>query len=227
MKYTVPIHMDDQNNGSGDIMQKVYGWMFVGLLVTAGVAYWVSISPTLVQMFLGNAIAFYGLMIVEILAVFFLASMAQRMSAATAMLVFLAYAALNGITFSLIFLIYTSSSIAAVFIATAGIFGLMSLYGYMTKRDLTSVGNFATMALIGLILASLVNLFFSNSTVDSIITYVGVFVFVALTAYDTQKIRELGGDDEQEAIVGALVLYLDFINLFLDLLRLSGGERKE
>ena len=158
--------------------------------------------------------------------------MAQKISAASAGIVFLLYAILNGITFSLIFLIYTSSSIALTFLITAGTFGIMSLYGYFTKRDLTTVGNIATMALIGLIIASVINLFLSNDIVYWITTYAGVLIFVALTAYDTQKLKQLYlvgestvGGERKEAIVGALTLYLDFINLFLLLLRIFGRQR--
>ncbi len=213
-------------------IQRTYAWMCGGLLVTAGVAYGVASSQTLTNFFTMNVWVFYGLLILELIAVFCFAMLAQKMSAFLAGFVFLLYSILNGLTFSLIFLIYTGSSIAITFLITAGTFGVMSLYGYFTKRDLTAVGHIALMALIGLIIASLVNLFFSNGVVYWITTYAGVLIFVALTAYDTQKLKQLYivgentvGGEPKEAIVGALTLYLDFINLFLFFLRIFGRQR--
>lgn len=218
--------------GLTGFIRRTYAWMCAGLLVTAAVAFVVAATPALIDFFIINIWIFYGLLILELIAVFYLAIMAQKISAASAGIVFLLYAILNGITFSLIFLIYTSSSIALTFLITAGTFGIMSLYGYFTKRDLTTVGNIATMALIGLIIASVINLFLSNDIVYWITTYAGVLIFVALTAYDTQKLKQLYlvgestvGGERKEAIVGALTLYLDFINLFLLLLRIFGRQR--
>lgn len=213
-------------------ISKVYGWMCLALLVTGYIARWAFTSAVVQTYLLQNAWLFYGLIIFEFIAVFFLAAAAQRISANLATLVFLIYATLNGLTFSVLFLIYTESSIALTFFVTAGTFGVMSAYGYFTKRDLTSVGNIATMGLMGIIIASLVNLWLDSGTLDWIVTMVGIVVFVALTAYDTQKIKEMNvignegtDEDRKEAVIGALVLYLDFINLFLKLLRLLGRRR--
>ena len=213
-------------------IQRVYGWMFGGLLITAAVAFYVSITPAAIQFIFSNSWIFYGLLLIELLAVGYLALMIRRMSAATATLVFLGYAVLNGLTFSAIFLVFTIGSIGMTFAITAGMFGIMSLYGYVTKTDLTTVGNIAFMGLIGIILASLANLYFQNPATESIITYLGIIIFVALTAYDTQKIKEFNiignegtEEDHKESIMGALTLYLDFINLFLKLLNLFGKRR--
>jgi len=201
-----------------------------GLAITAIVAYLTASTPALVQFIVGNELVFIGLLVVELIAVIYLATMVHKISAVAASLVFLVYAALNGLTFSVIFLVYDISSIGSVFVITAGLFGAMSLYGYLTKRDLTTIGSFAVMALFGLVLAMLVNLFIQNDLTGLILACIGVLVFVILTAYDTQKLKWLyevgrteGADGEKkEAINGALTLYLDFINLFLDLLRIMG-----
>lgn len=221
-----------ENTGLSGFIRQTYAWMCTGLLVTAVIAFIVAATPVLANFFINNVWVFYGLLILELIAVFYLAIAAQKISAASAGFVFLVYSILNGLTFSLIFLIYTESSIAITFLITAGTFGVMSLYGYFTKRDLTTVGNIALMALVGLIIASVVNLFFSNSIVYWITTYAGVLIFVALTAYDTQKLKQLYvvgentfGGERKEAIIGALTLYLDFINLFLFLLRIFGKQR--
>lgn len=213
-------------------IQKVYSWMTIGLLLTAIVAYFVAITPEAINLIFSSRWVFYALLIAELGAVIYLSAMISKMRASTATFVFLGYSVLSGITFSVIFLAFTLSSIGMTFAITAGMFGIMSLYGYVTKTDLTTVGNIAFMGLIGIILASLVNLFFQNSTTDWIITYVGIIVFVALTAYDTQKIKEyniIGNegteDDHKESIMGALTLYLDFVNLFLKLLNLFGKRR--
>lgn len=213
-------------------IQRVYGWMCAGLITTAVIAFYISITPTAIEFILGRTWIFYGLLITELLAVGYLSFMIKKMSASTATLVFLGYAALNGLTFSVIFLLFSIASIGITFAITAVMFGIMSLYGYITKTDLTTVGNIAFMGLIGIILASLTNLFFQNSAVDSIITYIGIIIFVALTAYDTQKIKSFNiignegtEEDHKESIIGALTLYLDFINLFLMLLRVFGRRK--
>lgn len=213
-------------------IQRTYAWMCGGLLVTAAVAFVVVVTPAFIDFFIGTIWVFYGLLIAELIAVFYFAIAAQKMSAFSAGVIFMLYAALNGVTFSLVFLIYTASSIALTFLITAGTFGIMSIYGYFTKRDLTTVGHIAAMALIGIIIASVVNLFLANGALYWITTYAGVLIFVALTAYDTQKLKNLYlvgestvGGERKEAIVGALTLYLDFINLFLLLLRIFGRQR--
>lgn len=212
------------------LMNKVYGWMSLALGVTAFIAYFVAGSPSIMRVLIGNKILFFGLIIAEFLLVGSLVVAVQKMRASTATLVFFGYAALNGLTLSTIFLMFTSASIASTFFITAGMFGATSVYGYVTKRDLTSFGGFLTMGLIGIILASVVNIFLKNSTLYWMVTYIGVFVFVGLTAYDTQKIKNLclAGDEEVErktAVIGALTLYLDFINLFLMLLRIFGRRQ--
>lgn len=213
-------------------IQRVYSWMTIGLLTTAIVAYFVSTTPEAINLIFSSRWVFYGLLIVELGAVIYLSTMISKMRANTATFVFLGYSILSGVTFSAIFLAFTLSSIGMTFAITAGMFGIMSLYGYVTKTDLTTVGNIAFMGLVGIILASLVNLFFQNSTTDWIITYIGIIVFVALTAYDTQRIKQyniIGNegteDDHKESIMGALTLYLDFVNLFLKLLNLFGKRR--
>lgn len=208
---------------------KVYGWMSIGLALTGTVAYFVASSPILLQMIFGNRLVFWGLVIGELLMVGYLAAAVTRMSAATATLVYMLYAVLNGVTLSGIFIMYTGASIVGTFLITGGTFAAMSAYGYFTKQDLTRAGNLLYMALIGLVIATVVNIFFRNPIMYWIITYAGILIFVGLMAYDTQKIKEMNiignegtEEDHKEAIMGALTLYLDFINLFLYLLRLFG-----
>lgn len=208
-------------------MTKVYGWMFLGLSLTAIVAFLTASSPAAVQFIVGNRLVFFGLMIGQLFMVGFLAIRIQKMSAAIATLVFLAYAALNGLTFSILLLAYTTGSLLSVFAITAGTFGIMTAVGYFTKQDLTSFGRIMLMGLIGIILASIVNFFMKSEMLYWIISYVGVAVFVGLIAYDTQKIKayalmENEEDRKRGAILGALALYLDFVNLFIYLLRLFG-----
>jgi len=212
-------------------MLSVYNWMMVALLVTTGVAYYVSTSQTMIEIMFGNPFVFYGLFIAELFAVGSLALAVRKMSATTAMLVFIGYALLNGLTLSFIFLVYTQAAITSAFFTSAAMFGAMSFYGYTTKRDLTSWGSFFFMGLIGIVIGSVVNIFWANSILYWLVTYIGVFVFVGLTAYDTQKIKNMNivgnegtDEDKKEAIMGALTLYLDFINLFLMLLRIFGRK---
>ena len=213
-------------------LTRVYGWMAGGLITTALVAWITLSSPALLQMVFGNRLVFYGLLIGELGLVAWLSGLVGRMSASTAALVFLAYSALNGLTLSCIFLVYTSSSIASTFLITAGTFGAMSVYGLVTSRPLDGLGSFAFMGLIGVILASVVNIFLHSSALEFVISCVGVIVFIGLTAYDTRKLKmmaaQVDADSEagrKGAIQGALALYLDFINLFLMLLRLLGNRR--
>jgi FtsH-binding integral membrane protein len=211
---------------------KVYNWMALALFITGLVSYFVASSPEMLNIIVGSKFVFYGILIAELLLVIYLTRSIQKLSQNMVIAGFLIYAVLNGLTMSIIFLIYTSNSIATTFYVTAGTFGAMSLYGYYTKKDLTSLGNMAMMALIGIIIASIVNMFLQNDMMYWIITYLGVAVFVALTAYDTQKLKELGSrgfvnDESMEktSILGALTLYLDFINLFLFLLRIFGNRK--
>ena len=213
-------------------MVRVYNWMTAGLAITGFMAFYVSNNETIMNIIFGNPIMPIVLMIAQIGLVFWLASRVMQMSVSQATGVFMLYAGLTGITFSFIFVVYTSASITSTFLVTAGTFGAMSLYGYTTKKDLTSWGSFLFMGLIGIIIASVVNMFMQSNMMHMIITYAGVLIFVGLTAYDTQKIKEMNilgnegtDEDTKEAISGALTLYLDFINLFLMLLRLMGDRR--
>jgi uncharacterized protein len=211
---------------------KVYSWMLAGLMITGIVALFTIQIPAVLELILSSRVTFFGLAIVQLGLVVWLSTRIEKMSASTATVVFLGYSALTGLTLSIIFLAYTAASLASTFFVVAGTFGAMSAYGYVTKRDLTGFGGFLTMGLIGLIIASIVNLFLKNSTVYWITTYIGILIFVGLTAYDVQKIKAMsqvsssGGEIEQKgAIMGALRLYLDFINLFLMLLRLMGNRK--
>ena len=213
-------------------MVRVYNWMTAGLAITGFMAFYVSSNETIMNIIFGNPIMPIVLMIAQIGLVFWLASRVMQMSVSQATGVFMLYAGLTGVTFSFIFVVYTSASITSTFLVTAGTFGAMSLYGYTTKKDLTSWGSFLFMGLIGIIIASVVNMFMQSTMMHMIITYAGVLIFVGLTAYDTQKIKEMNilgnegtDEDTKEAIRGALTLYLDFINLFLMLLRLMGDRR--
>ncbi len=213
-------------------ISQVYLWMTTALVVTAIVAAWISSNTLFVYQLVGSSL-FWILLIGELVMVFGLTLFIRRMSATVATLVFFGYAALNGVTLSLIFLVYTDASITSTFLVTAATFGAMSIYGYFTKRDLTVFRSFLIMGLIGFVIASIVNLFLNSTTVYWIITYIGILIFVGLTAYDTQKLKRLasggfaGGEMERKAsILGALTLYLDFINLFLLLLRVLGARRR-
>lgn len=211
-------------------MSHVYGWMTVGLLLTALVAWFASSNLALIQLLYKGM---WVLMIAELALVFVISGMINRLSGAAATILFMLYSVLNGCTFSIYFLVYTSTSIASVFFITAGMFAALAFYGYTTKRDLSSFGRFLFMGLIGLVIASLVNMFMHSEPLMWAITYIGVFVFAGLTAYDTQKLKELGDglpQDDQNifrryVILGALQLYLDFINLFIMLLRIFADRR--
>jgi FtsH-binding integral membrane protein len=222
----------DVNQSISVYITKVYNWMAVALLLTGAVAYFTAGSEQLIQLIFGNRILFFGLIIGELLLVGYISARIQKLSSYNATLLFLLYSALNGLTLSFVFMAYTSASITSTFIITAGTFGAMSVYGYFTKSDLTKIGNLAFMALIGIIIASVVNLFMKSEMMYWIITYLGVAIFVALIAYDTQKLKRLamqGFENEEHmekgAILGALTLYLDFINLFLFLLRIFGNRK--
>ena len=213
-------------------MVKVYGWMCLALFITGGMAIYTASSDVLIGFVFGSKITFFGLIILQFVAVGSLAGMVHRMSAMTATLIFIGYSLLNGLTLSAIFFVYTAESIASTFFITGGTFGVMSLYGYTTKSDLSRWGNLLFMGLIGLVIASIANFFMQSTMLYWVITYVGVLIFVGLTAYDTQKIKNtniIGNEgteeDSKEAIMGALILYLDFINLFLYLLRIFGKKK--
>ena len=211
-------------------LRKVYGWMCVGLGLTAAVALTVTGSPTFLQAIVSNRMLFFALMLAELGLVFYLSARVNKLAPATAAGLFLLYSALNGVTFAFIFLIYTRTSIATTFLVTAGMFGALALFGSTTKRSLAGVGQFVFMGLIGLVLASIVGMFWHNSALQFVISVVGVIVFTGLTAWDAQRLKQMAvatpeGQVGSYAIVGALALYLDFINLFLFLLRFMGGRR--
>ena len=214
------------------LMRKVYTWMALALVITGVTAYGVAHSPAMMQFIYGNSFVMWGLIIAELALLFMVSDMINRLSLTTATLLFVLYSVVNGATLSVIFLGYSQSVIAKTFFITAGMFGVMSFYGYVTKQDLSSIGKILFMALIGLIIATIVNLFVRSSMFDMILSYVGVVIFVGLTAWDTQKIKQMllmadGMDESVQkiALMGALSLYLDFINLFLYLLRIFGGNR--
>ena len=216
-----------------EFIRSVYNWMAIGLALTGFIAYYVASTPALLNLILGNQILFFGLIIAELALVFTISARVHRMRASTATALFVLYSALNGATLSFIFIIYTRSSIASTFFVCAATFVVCSIYGWTTKRDLTSMGGFMMMGLIGIIIASLVNLFVRSSAMHMIISYIGVLVFVGLTAYDTQSLKAMAASQPADvgasairkgAILGALKLYLDFINLFLMLLRILGNR---
>ncbi|MEP6800790.1 MAG: Bax inhibitor-1/YccA family protein [Acidobacteriota bacterium] len=211
-------------------LRKVYGWMFVGLGVTASVAFAVA-NTSAAQVLASNRMLFFGLVIAELGLVFYLSARVAKLSPTTAAGLFLAYSALNGVTLSMILLMYTGTSIATTFVVTAGMFGALALFGTVTRRSLAGVGQFAFMGLIGIILASLVGMFLHSAGLQFIISVVGVIVFTALTAWDAQRLKQWAvatpdGQTGSYAVVGALSLYLDFINLFLFMLRFLGGGRR-
>lgn len=215
------------------LFRSVYLWMTLALVITGFVAMYVAKSYALISMIAQNSIMFWGILIAELGLVMYMSARINRISFTTATLLFIAYSVLNGVTMSILFMVYTLSSIATTFFVTAGTFGAMALFGYVTKKDLTRIGSLCIMGVIGLIIASVVNLFLQNSMMDMIISYVGVLLFVGLTAYDSQKIKQLLGSDDIEvnettqkiALMGALTLYLDFINLFIYLLRILGDRK--
>lgn len=211
-------------------LRKVYGWMFAGLGVTAVVAFTVAGSPTIVQMIASNQILFLGLVLGELGLVFYLSGRATQLAPNVAVGLFVLYSALNGVTLSLILLMYTGASIATTFAVTAGMFGALALFGSTTKRSLAGAGQFFFMGLIGLVLASVVGMFWHSAALQFLISVVGVLVFTGLTAWDAQRLKQMALTipDSQRgsyAIVGALSLYLNFLNLFLILLRFQGGSR--
>jgi FtsH-binding integral membrane protein len=231
---SVPLKQTQVQTRVNEFIRSVYNWMAIGLALTGFVAYYVANTPALVEVIFGNRLLFFGLIIGELALVFMISARIQKMQASTATALFVVYSILNGATLSFVFLVYTASSITSTFFICAATFVACSVYGWTTKRDLTSMGGFMTMGLIGIIIASVVNMFFRSSAMSMIISYIGVIVFVGLTAYDTQHLKTmaLNQPDDLEAgvvrkgaILGALKLYLDFINLFLMLLRILGGGR--
>jgi hypothetical protein len=211
-------------------LRAVYGWMGIGLAITALTASLVAASPSLVNTIATNQLLFWGLVIAQFGIVFVLSARVQRMAASTASLLFVAYAALTGVTLSFVLLAYTGESVTTTFLITAGMFGGMAAYGTMTKRSLAGFGQFLFMGLVGIVLASIVGVFWHSDALQFVVSLIGVFVFTGLAAYDAQRLRSMAlslstGGTSSYAIVGALTLYLDFINLFLFLLRFLGNRR--
>ena len=211
-------------------LRAVYGWMCAGLAITAFVASSIAGSPALMQALVGNSVLFIGLFVGQIALVFFLSARVDKLAPGTASLLFIVYGALTGVTLSVLVLAYTGSSIATTFVVTAGMFGALALYGSTTKRSLAGMGQFLFMGLIGVVLASIVGIFWHSEALQFLISVVGVIVFTGLTAWDAQRLRRMAlalpeGQVGSYAIVGALALYLDFINLFLFLLRFMGNRR--
>lgn len=214
------------------LMRKVYLWMALAMVITGLTSYYVATSPALLEMIYTNSVVLWGLIIGELALVFGLSAAINKLSLPVATLMFVLYSVVNGATLSFVFLVYTETSIVSVFGITAITFAAMAAYGYFTKKDLTSWGGILFMGLIGIIVASIVNIFVKSSGMNLIISYIGVLLFVGLTAYDSQKIKEMlmqapdAGEGMQKlALLGALSLYLDFINLFLYLLRILGSSR--
>jgi FtsH-binding integral membrane protein len=209
-------------------LAKVFNWMAIGLGLTGLAAFLTVNSQTALQLIFGNKMVFYGLIFGELGMVFYLSARIQRISAQAATGLFVGYSILNGVTLSAILLLYTMTSVAATFFVTAGMFGAMAVYGFVTKKDLSSWGSFLFMGLIGIIIASVVNMFLGSSMMSWVISGIGVIIFTGLTAYDVQQITRMNGGEaaiRKGAIMGALKLYLDFINLFLMLLRFMGDRR--
>jgi len=211
-------------------LSQVYVWMTAGLLVSSAVASYTTSAPFVLNVLYGNPFTIWLIFIAQIGLVIGLSAAVDRLTPAAATALFIAYAALNGLTLSAIFLVYTYTSIAQAFLATAATFGVMSLYGSITKRDLSTAGNLLVIALIGFLIGSIVNLFWANSALYWVLTYLGIAIFIGLTAYDTKQIKRMSqqAQDDTSArrlvIIGALKLYLDFINLFVLLLRLFGSR---
>jgi FtsH-binding integral membrane protein len=211
-------------------LRAVYGWMFVGLGITAFVAYAIASSPALIGALVSNHFLFLGLLLAQLGVVFFLSARVDRLAPGTATGLFVLYSGLTGVTLSVILLAYTGASIATTFVVTAGMFGALALYGTTTSRSLAGMGQFVFMGLIGLVLASVVGIFWKNAALEFLISVVGVIVFTGLTAWDAQRLRQMATSIPEDklgsyAVLGALSLYLNFINLFLFLLRFMGGRR--
>jgi len=212
-------------------LRAVYGWMCAGLAITAGTAWFVSSSPALVRTIATNRAAFWILAIAQLGIVVLLSARVEKLAASTASALFVVYSALTGVTMSFVLLAYTGESVASTFLISATMFGALALYGTMTRRSLAGMGQFMFMGLIGLLIATFIGFFWQNDGLQFMISLVGVIVFTGLTAWDAQRLKEMslsvdGTVAKQYAVVGALALYLDFINLFLFLLRFLGGRRR-
>ena len=238
MNYThIPSAFNNQLTAQQEEIQRsfivrVYGWMVIGLVITAMAAFVTLTVPGMLNTVFANPYIFFGLLIGELVVVVVLSAAVNRLQPAVAALLFVGYAALNGVTLSFLMLIYTGTSVVLTFGVTACTFGIMTLFGFTTHRDLTKLGSLLMMALLGLVIASVANIFFASPALYWIVTYFGILIFIGLIAYDTQKLKQMslavsedGGLTQKASIIGALKLYLDFVNLFLLLLRLLGKRR--
>ena len=223
----------DSVEAVNSLFRKVYQYMAFGLILTSLTAYFTASSSTMLSLLYGSRYSFMILAIAEIGLVIYLSAAINKLSASTALILFYVYSILNGLTISSVLLVYTSESVYKAFLSTAGMFGAMSLYGLYTKSDLTGMGSFLRMGLFGLIIAMVINMFVGSSTGELVISILGIIIFLGLTAYDTAKIKAMASEVDSRdenltgkvAVLGALALYLDFINIFLYLLRLFGRER--
>jgi FtsH-binding integral membrane protein len=211
-------------------LRGVYSWMAAGLAITAATAWFVAATPAIVYAIVTNRVLFWGIVIAQLGIVFGLSARVQSLSASTASLLFIVYSALTGLTMSVILLAFTGQSVATTFVVTAGMFGGLALYGTATRRDLSGLGSFLFMGLIGVVLASIVGMFWQSDALQFVISFIGVIVFTGLTVYDAQRLKAMAlatpaGQIGSYQIVGALTLYLDFVNLFLFLLRFTGSRR--
>ena len=225
--FTTPYSADERVSA---FLRSVYGWMFAGLGITAVVAFFIAASPALVVAIATTPFAFFGLIGAQLGLVIFLSARVQKLAAGTAAMLFIAYSALTGVTISFVLLAYTGESVATTFVVAAGMFGSMAMYGTVTRRSLAGWGQFLFMGLIGVVLASIVGIFWRHDGFQFVLGFVGVIVFTGLAAYDAQRLKHMAlttpaGQIGSYAIVGALALYLDFVNLFLMLLRLMGSRR--
>ncbi len=223
--------VDKVNTAQMLLFRKVYFWMSIALIITGLTSWIVSGNQAIMNFIVGTSWGIWVLLIIQFAVVWYLSARIMQMSLQAASITFILYSVLCGVTFSYIFLLFSTGTIAICFFTTAGMFLVMSLYGYFTKRDLTSMGSLLMMGLFGIIIASVVNFFFHSKTLYWIISYIGIAVFLGLTAYDTQKIKALIGqentDENQKfALIGALALYLDFLNIFLFLLSIFGGGNR-
>lgn len=227
--------MDDIMSRAGSsqmaLFRKVYFWFSLALVITGLTAWFASTNPTIINFLTTSRGAIWILLIVQLGMVWYLSARIMSMSLQSASMLYVLYSFICGITFSFIFLVYAKTTIASAFFITAGMFLVMSIYGFVTKTDLSSIGNILFMGIIGIIIATVVNIFLKSATLNYVISYVGVAIFVALVAYDTQKIKALIGMENNEqtqklAIIGALSLYLDFLNIFLFILRIFGGGNR-
>lgn len=221
---TTPYRYSERGISRAAFFNQVYAWMCVGLALTGAIAAFVASSPSMLAV-LEKPTVLIPLIVLQFILVIALGAVIDTISSGVATVMYLLYAALNGLLFSSLFLVYSISTLGTTFLITAGTFGACSLYGYFTKKDLTTIGSLLFMGLIGLIIAMIANIFLANSALDWAINCFGVLIFVGLTAWDTQKLKELADvGDSNCAVIGSLALYLDFLNLFLFLLRIFGGK---